>query len=304
MVEIDVEQVDQVFGQDVRDDRAERERNDERQKSIHQRADQVHPHDETRPAADGFQDSDLVGLLGDQVGNRVEDQDRADHHADDGQQFLHLGNGIEVQASPVLVGVLILKRCHADILFGQFLLDRRGYFLGIVRAVRCHTHVKGAEPAIGDPEALHALAVHEEEGQVHELGRRHEGMAEQPRDGEGALLFVDLDDHGIANADMQELCSHPLQADFILCGGPPAVAQLEQCILLFLVIIPHLHHALPPFVSRSELVQDVDRIERLYILDTRYLPEGKNCVPLNDLIQIYVDVGRQDGTMRGIHVGE
>ena len=41
--------------------------------------------DDSRPAADRFENADLIGLLRDEIGDGVEDQDRADHHADKSQ---------------------------------------------------------------------------------------------------------------------------------------------------------------------------------------------------------------------------
>ncbi len=106
-VVIDIEQVEENLRDDVSNDRSEWKCDHECQRPVYQGTDQVHSNDAGRPAADGFEDADLIGLLRDEIGDRVEDQDRADHHADQSQQLLHLRHCIQERSSPMLIRIFI-----------------------------------------------------------------------------------------------------------------------------------------------------------------------------------------------------
>ncbi|HEY6073623.1 MAG TPA: hypothetical protein VIV15_09575, partial [Anaerolineales bacterium] len=72
-VVIDIEQVQENLCNGMCNDRSERECNHKCQNAVYKGADQVHPNNGRHPAADGFEDPDLVGLLCDEVGDRIED---------------------------------------------------------------------------------------------------------------------------------------------------------------------------------------------------------------------------------------
>ena len=178
---VDIEQVQEYFCDGVGNDRSEWECNDECQPTIDQGADQIHSNNAGGPAANGFEDSDLIGLLRDEVGDGVEDQDRADHHTDQSQQLLYLRHRVQERSTPVLIRIFILKPGNIDILFCQLVLNGSGHLFRMLFTVGRHTHIEPTELALRNSQALHALAIHEEECQIHKLRRRHKGMADETR---------------------------------------------------------------------------------------------------------------------------
>ena len=81
-----------------------------------------------------------------------------------------------------------------------------------------------AEFPLRDAEALHAHGVHEEEGLAAELGRGHEGVADLAGDGQSSLLFVDLEDDLVADAEVEVLAGQALDADAVALGQLPSLS--------------------------------------------------------------------------------
>ncbi len=104
------------------------------------------------PAADGFEDPDLIGLLGDEVGDGVEHQDCADDHADQSQQLLDHDHRIQERPSPVLIRIFILEPGNVDTLLCQLVLDGGCHFPGILFAVGRHAHIELTEFALREPQ--------------------------------------------------------------------------------------------------------------------------------------------------------
>ena len=76
--------------------------------------------------------------------------------------------------------------------------------------------------------------------------------------GSDAFLVIDLENDRIANSHFQELGCHSFKTHFVFSTRPLTFSQLKQFIALFVEVIPHLDHTLPPFILGMQFIQNDD----------------------------------------------
>ena len=161
----------------------------------------------------------------------------------------------------MLIRIFVSKSRNTDILFCQFVLDGCGNFFCMILTVGSDTHIEGTELASRYTQTLHALPVHKEESQVHELRRRHKGMADQARNGQDAFLVIDLENDRIANPHFQELRRHSFKATSFF--------PLGHCRLAVEAVHSFVRQSCPASESHPAAIHPRDAVYKEWILNYR-----------------------------------